>query len=410
MDAMRLDGVTGSKVRIVHRWFASRAAKVVLLLLLAFPPLAWTALWITLVVTVHRANTLLAAIAQLKPYVSTYDDAMLLAHEYGSGVYFGDTPCKPKNCTFSIRVANDWPDGRAWLERDFLWSVGIRTTTFHAWVDIREGRVIGKGFTVWTEARKEIPFGQWLVVRTELTENFSQSFVRDFWSGQMFGLEEHPNRYVVNPHLSTNGGGQALDSYVSSDATTQEIARAFDYRLSCVSSLGGCSDPADLLPTAWEDHLITEAASHSSKDDKVYGLCPPRSLARLARDMNDVALVEVKKVFPVQNDQTDFQDVEFQLVQILKGEPDEHLPRFPMNIGRDYGNSQPSPSALPSTLFFPGNRMILFLKPSTLDFVPNPYCEVVPATEENVGIVRQTIDQASRAIPIAALRDPDQAQ
>ena len=123
--------------------------------------------------------------------------------------------------------------------------------------------------------------------------------------------------------------------------------------------------------------------------------------------MNDVALVEVKKVFPVESNQPDSQDVEFHLVQILMGKSDEHLSRFPMDTGRDFGNSERSPSALPETLFSPGKRIILFLKPGELAFSPYPYCEVVPATEENLRIVRQTIKQLLQGEPISVLRDSD---
>jgi hypothetical protein len=358
-----------------------------------------------MVITVWRANALLHRIKQLKPRQSTYEDALRLARDYGSNADFRGQPCSSKDCSFGIWVGNDWPDHRGLVETDFLWSLGIRVSTFGGWVNVHEGRVIGTGFSVHTEARRGAPFGQWLAIRSELTDHFHEWFNGELLGGRLFGLEEHPNHYVVNPHLSTNGGGHALDAYVTSDATARQIERAFDYRLSCVSSLAGCSDLGDLLPTAWEDHLATEAASHSPKDDKIYGPCPPRSLARLARDMNDVALVEVKRVFPVKNDHSWTQDVEFQLVQVLKGQSDEHLSQFPMNLGRVDDDSAHLPAALPATVFSPGKRIILFLKPSTVDFIPYPHCEVVPASEGNLQIVRQTIEQLSQGAQISALRD-----
>ena len=360
-----------------------------------------------MVITVWRANALLLRIKRLKPRLSTYEDALRLAREYGSHANFGDTPCNSNDCSFGIHLANDWLVPQSFVETDLLGSLGIRYCDIDAFVKVRKGRVSGVGFSVRTEAKKCAPYGQWLEVRTELADHFSEWFDGGFLDGRRLGLEKHPNRYVVNPVLTTGGGGHALDSYVSSDATAWEIERAFDYRLSCVSSLAGCSDLTDLVPTAWEDHLATEAASYSPKIDEVYGPCPLRSLARLARDMNDVALVEVKKVFPVESNQPDSQDVEFHLVQILMGKSDEHLSRFPMDTGRDFGNSERSPSALPETLFSPGKRIILFLKPGELAFSPYPYCEVVPATEENLRIVRQTIKQLLQGEPISVLRDSD---
>ena len=312
-------------------------AKIVLVSLLAIPLVAWGALRLSMVITVWRANALLLRIKQLKPRQSTYEDALRLAHDYGSHAAFPGEPCSSRNCSFAISLGYGWPAVENLLEADFLRAADIRVFIFGGSVTIRKGRVAGTGFGVWTEAKRGVPFGQWLEVRTELTDHFSHWFNGNFFDGRRFGLEEHPNRYVVKPHLTTNGGGQALDAYVTSDATAQEIDRAFDYRLSCISSLAGCSEVSDLLPTAWQDNVATEAASYQHNDDKIYGPCPLRTLARLARDMNNVALVEVKRVFPVKSDQSSSQDVEFQLVKILKGQPDEHLPRFPVDIGRDDG-------------------------------------------------------------------------
>ena len=144
------------------------------------------------------------------------------------------------------------------------------------------------------------------------------------------------------------------------------------------------------------------------EDNEDYGPCPSRSLARLARDMDNVLLVQVKRVLPIDRNLNRTQDVEFRLVEILKGQPDEHLSRFPMDIGGDDGGSAHLPVGLPPQIFSPGKRIVLFLRESELDFIPYPHCEVVPATEENLGVVRQTLTQLSQGAPISALREGNQ--
>ena len=249
--------------------------ELILVSLLAIPLVTWSALRLSMVITVWRANALLLRIKRLKPRLSTYEDALRLAREYGSHANFGDTPCNSNDCSFGIHLANDWLVPESFVETDLLGSLGIRYCDIDAFVKVRKGRVSGVGFSR-TEAKKCAPYGQWLEVRTAVSfaDHFSEWFDGGFLDGRRLGLEKLPHRYVVNPVLTTGGGGHALDSYVSSDATAWEIERAFDYRLSCVSSLAGCSDLTDLVPTAWEDHLATEAASYSPKSMRSMGLVP----------------------------------------------------------------------------------------------------------------------------------------
>jgi len=391
------------RFRFIYRKLAGRAGKLILLFLLAIPLATWCTLRASMVIAVWRANTLLLKVKQLRARQSTFEDAMRLAHEYGSDVGFGAEQCSSKNCRFVIYLESGWSASHPFgYEMDFLRAVGIRVSRFAGSVEVRDGYVIGKGFNVFIEAKKDAPFGQWLEVRTKLTDHFPTR--NYYYADRAFGLEEHPSYDVVHPRLTTNGGGQALRAEVTPDATPREIERAFDFRLSCVSSLVGCSEVGDLLPTAWEDHIALENSSRQNEDAGTYGPCPLRTLARLARDMDNVLLVEVKRIFPVDRGQNRSQDVQFQLVEILKGQPDKHLPRFPMDLEGDESSPTPLPARLPATIFSPGKRVVLFLRDTDLDFIPYPHCEVVPATQEYLGVVRQTLTQLSHGAPITALR------
>lgn len=122
--------------------------------------------------------------------------------------------------------------------------------------------------------------------------------------------------------------------------------------------------------------------------------------------MDNGVLVEVQKVFPLQSDQNRSQDVAFKLLETLKGQPDTLLSRYPLEIPGKDRKSPRWPVGLPSRLFSPGKRFVMFLKDSQsyLDFTPNPICEVAPATEENVAAIRQTVTQLATGTPISALK------
>jgi hypothetical protein len=123
---------------------------------------------------------------------------------------------------------------------------------------------------------------------------------------------------VIKPHLTTNGSGQALNAAVTPDATLTEQERTYEFHLSCLSSLAGCSDLEEIAPLSWEDYLANHKVQNQVNNESRYGLCSDRTLARLSRDIDSVLLVRVEKVFLSSGKWDSFQDVEFQLVEILK--------------------------------------------------------------------------------------------
>ena len=255
-------------------------------------------------IAVHRANVLLSKVRQLRARESTFEDAMRLAHKYTNDVGYGDEPCSSTNCIFTISLGYGWTEPPPFIyDMNVVRAVGVRASRFAASVRVRDGRVIGTGFVVWTEAKRNAPFGQWLVVVTELRDHLL-GLERGFYYGRQLGLEEHPHHYVVKPHLTAPGWGEILVDTVTPDASSTDIERAFDFHLLCISSLAGCSGLGDLLPTAWQDYVALEMSSRQTEGDREYGACPLRSLARLARDIDNVLLVEVKRIFPVDGDQT----------------------------------------------------------------------------------------------------------
>jgi len=122
--------------------------------------------------------------------------------------------------------------------------------------------------------------------------------------------------------------------------------------------------------------------------------------------MDDILLVEVQKVFPIESmeDGTP-QDVRFRLVEVLKGQTNKHLSRFPLEIPEENTKADTRNSGLPQSMFSPGNQLVLFLRKSEVDFIPYPHCEVVLASPDNLAVIRQTLAQLAQRMPISALTE-----
>ena len=385
----------------VFRRPTTRGVKLILFLLFAAPSGTWLALRASLVVKARHADALLRQVGALRVRESTFQDAKKLADQYDGRVDYRGEPCTSEKCTFSISLGT-WPYEQPGSIREALRFVGIRAYGVASSVSVLHGRIVETDFQVTTEAKPGTTKGQWLAAAAKVSNRFPRS---DYYYGRRDGLDEHPNREVIHPGFSTTGGGQLIVAEVTADANVVERERAFDFRLSCISSLQGCSDLRQLAPSAWEDLMAVEKEERErAEEPEDYGACTTRSLARIARDIDNVLLVEVKKVFPIKNGGDSLQDVKFHLIEVLKGQTDKHLARFPLQVpAADPAGGRKS--GLPPNTFSPGNRLLLFLKEGELDFIPYPRCEVVLASHENLAVVRQTLMQLAQGEPITALAE-----
>jgi len=387
-----------------------RVAKLVLALLLVAPLGAWVVLRVSLLIKVREAKALLSQVKALRVRESTFQDAKRLADQYNGKVEDHwktedrSDPCTFENCKFMISLGT-WPDRQPGLLKEALRFVGIRAYGVEGAVGVRNGRVIGTEFGVTTEATPGSVGGQWIAAVAKISDRFSQS---DYSRGHRLVLDDHPNREVIHPHFTTTGGGQIILSEVTADANAVEKDRAFDFRFSCISGLRGCSELRELAPSAWEDLTASSSEQEEQLEESIdYGECSRRSLARIARDLDNVLLVEVRRAFPIKKAEDRLQDVELQLIEVRKGQPDKHLSRFPLEVPEADPAASGRSSRLPNT-FSPANQFLLFLKEGEFDFIPDPHCEVVPASRENLAVVRQTLTQLEHGVPITALADGHQ--
>jgi hypothetical protein len=392
-------------LRSIFRKPSSRAVKLILLLLLAFPLGTWVVLRASLVVKARRADALLHQVKALRLRESTFQDAKQLADQYDGKVDYHNEPCTFEKCTLSIFLGT-WPEHQPGFVDEALRFAGIRAYGVEGSVSGHSGRIVETEFGLTTEAKLGTTEGQWLAAVAKVSDRFPRS---DYYYGRRNGLDEHPNRRVIHPFFTTTGGGRLILSEVTADANATETERAFDFRLSCISSLGGCSDLRELAPSAWEDLMtLSKEEGKRVEETRDYGTCSTRSLARIARDMENVLLVEVEKVFPVKNVGDKSQDVKFQLIEVLKGQTDKHLLQFPLEIPTAQASADNRNAGLPSNTFSPGNQLLLFLKEGELDFIPYPHCEVVLASHGNLAVVRRTLTQLAQGAPITALAEGHQ--
>jgi hypothetical protein len=372
------------------------------------PSGAWVVLRASLFVRVRQAETLLSQVKTLRVRESTFQDAKQLADQYDGKVdYHWITddhrePCTVERCKFMISLGT-WPEHQPGFIEEALRFVGIRAYGVEAAVGVRNGRVMETEFGVTTEAKLGTTGEQWLAAVAKVSDRFPRS---DHSEGHRQGLDKHPNREVIHPHFTITGGGQIIVSEVTADTNAAEKERPFNFRLSCISSLMGCSELRELAPSAWEDlTALSKEQEEQVEEPRNYGACSTRSLARIARDIDNVLLVEVKRVFPVKKAGDSLQDVEFQLIEVLKGQTDKHLSRFPLEVPEADAAAGGRTPALPPNTFSPGNQLLLFLKEGEIDFIPYPHCEVVPASGENLAVVRRTLAQLAQGAPITALAE-----
>jgi len=59
---------------------------------------------------------------------------------------------------------------------------------------------------------------------------------------------------IEKPHLTTEGGGEALSATFAPDAPLQSRRIAFDVNLRCATSMNTCTELCQLFPSAWQSY------------------------------------------------------------------------------------------------------------------------------------------------------------
>jgi hypothetical protein len=55
-------------------------------------------------------------------------------------------------------------------------------------------------------------------------------------------------------HLTTPGGGTGVRAVITPDASCGDRGKAFEINLRCISSIAGCAELREIMPSVWIDH------------------------------------------------------------------------------------------------------------------------------------------------------------
>jgi hypothetical protein len=171
---------------------------------------------------------------------------------------------------------------------------------------------------------------------------------------------------------------------------------AFDIRLNCIWYLRGCRTADEVLPLAGEDYQDIKRSAFA----RVRGPnpCPDRILARRARDVANILLVEVESVHPgsEKSGEEQYQTTDYKLLEILKGKLDWPLKnvRHPFTISLSW-DDPPFPNPV-LNLLHPGSQFLMFS--DSISNVDSP-CETVAATESAKRAIRIALQSHALQVP-----------
>lgn len=69
-----------------------------------------------------------------------------------------------------------------------------------------------------------------------------------------FYRAEADSYHVRSYHLTAPGGGKGIRAILTPRARSAEQERAFDLNVSCLTTMGGCTEFSEIVPLAWQDH------------------------------------------------------------------------------------------------------------------------------------------------------------
>jgi hypothetical protein len=156
--------------------------------------------------------------------------------------------------------------------------------------------------------------------------------------------------------------------------------------------LRGCRIADEVLPLAAEDYRNIERSAFVRLRGPTP--CPDSILARRARDVENILLVEVENVRPVLEKfgEEQYQMADYKLLEILKGKLDRSLE----NVGHPFTillSSDMPPIPNPAlNLLHPGSQLLMFSDSSTN--VDSP-CETVAATESAKKAIQLALKSSS---------------
>jgi hypothetical protein len=206
----------------------------------------------SLIYTRHRALRFLHEVKKLKLGESSTADVEVLLHDYGGwSKKVSDSSCSEPDCFIYCVQVYDKPMEYVFRAR---WAIlNLRRSLTHLeWIpkfwrvfamlaQVKNGRVVRIEVVLLFRKRDE----SCIEGETILVQNGREG---PEWLALRKGYI--PHRFV----MTGGDGGEGIEAIIDSRASPEDRERAFDFNLRCISTLSGCSELRELMPSVWSDY------------------------------------------------------------------------------------------------------------------------------------------------------------
>jgi hypothetical protein len=330
----------------------------------------WVARW--------RAERLLSDIRSLRLQRSTWSDAQRIISRWGRwGRYAGS--CDASNCEYDIRI-NDWTTDVALGLNRFPHFVrvaqpilpklmplfGARLPEVYSRISVHDGKVVGISFSVATV----VPHLDGVLMSSAVSTAHPEFY------GEWPERSPHPEYSLV----MRTGTIHIFFTEFDADAKDEDLEWLMEFNLSCMTRLSACKEDSDLRPSALA-HYLAESKDRSLFWDRLAKCDYP--LQQLVEAAEDIALV--RATFTSGSDPAEPSSMTGALIENLKGNSSWQVGETRSVAQTSGPNDRTNPEQI--VLFYADENPV------------NPhYCGVIPATSQNLRIVRETLGKAA-AIP-----------
>lgn len=228
----------------------------------------------------HRRNAerLLRELQNLPSGAAGVSRAAEIASQFGAAKH-----CTAGQCRYQFEISFGWSKlGSILPLRRTEWdSAGIRPWRVDAGIEVRNNEVTGSGFeAVIARGRGWLyndgplvgnHWGWWGIFLTVDSDHFAHLVASERKLARANAVKTghqmqagSDGLIIRKPSFDIDGGGEALNIILSSSATPQSRAIAFDVNLRCATAMSSCTELCQVAPYAWQSY------SHYQKSNGWY--------------------------------------------------------------------------------------------------------------------------------------------
>jgi hypothetical protein len=324
----------------------------------------------------RRAERLLSDIQSLRLQRSTWSDAQRIINLWGRWGHYKGT-CDASNCEYGISI-KDWATDVALglyrfprLERlaePVLFKltplIGARLPEVDSQVSVHDGKVVGIYFSVDTV----VPYMYGVLMSSTISTAHPEYYVE--WPER----NPHPEYSMVMRH----GTLHLFFTEFNADAKDEDLEWLMEFNLSCMTRLSPCKEDSDLRPSAWR-HYIAENKNRALIQEKIDKCDLP--VQQLVEAAENIALV--RATFTSSSD-PEKPTLTGELVENLKGTSSWQVGgiRDVFSIDGDRYGDHRTPVQI---VLFPEDENRIYAHA----------CGIIPATPQNLRIVRETLRETA---------------